>query len=546
MNVCKEGGFVTMRKRFLWAALVGLILVTVAGATAVAGTDKSQAKTTIRMSIAAEPPSLDPGLATDTVSADMLFNTMDPLVRLGAPPALKALPGAAASWSVKGSTVTLNLRRNVRWTNGKPVTSADYVWSWLRTISPELGADYAYQFYGIKGAEAYNGCKSNCAAARAKVGLKALGPYKLRISLVSPQPWFIQQLSHTSFLPVHKATVNKYGRKWTEPGNIVTNGPFKLASWRHDASLTLVKNTKWRNAKSVKLTRIELPIIVDGTTAENAFQAGNIDVNQTPTPPVDTPKWKKTKFWKVFKALGTYFYGFNVKSITDVNQRRAMAFAIDRTQIVRYITQAGQAPARGFTPDGIAGGPTITKNSSMPAKAQRAKAREFMSKVRNPKRDIELYMNNSPAHVKIATAVQAFWKELGLDVTLKVMEWAQYLQFLGPPPNSDVDVYRLGWIYDFPDAYNGLVLWLGDSGNNNTNWKNAKYDALVKKAEKTPNDAARHKVYQQAENILTGPSGQLPIMPIYWYTFTALVKDNVKGFFIDPTSATDYTKISLR
>jgi oligopeptide transport system substrate-binding protein len=546
MNVCKEGGFVTMRKRFLWVGLVGLIAVTIAGARAVAGTDKSQARTTIRMSIAAEPPSLDPGLATDTVSADMLFNTMDPLVRLGPPPALKALPGAAASWSVKGSTVTLNLRRNVRWTNGKPVTSADYVWSWLRTISPELGADYAYQFYGIKGAEAYNGCRSNCAALRAKVGIKALGPYKLRISLVSPQPWFVQQLSHTSFLPVHKATVNKHGRKWTEPGNIVTNGPFKLAAWRHDASVTLVKNTRWRNAKSVKLTRIELPIIVDGTTAENAFQAGNIDVNQTPTPPVDTPKWKKTKFWKVFKALGTYFYGFNVKSITDVNQRRAMAFAIDRTQIVRYITQAGQAPARGFTPDGIAGGPTITKNSSMPAKAQRAKAREFMSKVRNPKRDIELYMNNSPAHVKIATAVQAFWKELGLDVTLKVMEWAQYLQFLGPPPNSDVDVYRLGWIYDFPDAYNGLVLWLGDSGNNNTNWKNAKYDALVKKAEKTPNDAARHKVYQQAENILTGPSGQLPIMPIYWYTFTALVKDNVKGFFIDPTSATDYTKISLR
>jgi oligopeptide transport system substrate-binding protein len=107
-------------------------------------------------------------------------------------------------------------------------------------------------------------------------------------------------------------------------------------------------------------------------------------------------------------------------------------------------------------------------------------------------------------------------------------------------------VYRLGWIYDFPDAYNGLVLWIGDSGNNNTNWKNAKYDALVKKAESTPNNAARHKIYQQAENILTGPSGQLPIMPIYWYTFHALVKDNVKGFFINPSSQTDYTKISIR
>ena len=100
-------------------------------------------------------------------------------------------------------------------------------------------------------------------------------------------------------------------------------------------------------------------------------------------------------------------------------------------------------------------------------------------------------MNNSPGHVKIATAVQAMWKELGLDVTLRVMEWAQFLQFLGPPPNADVDVYRLGWIYDFPDAYNGFVLWLGNSGNNNTNWKNATYDRLVKKAERTPGTAAR-------------------------------------------------------
>ena len=538
----------TLLKRFLWAGLVGLIAVAVVGTSAATtgkGSSSAARSQVLKVAIGAEPPSLDPGLATDTTSANILFNIMDPLVRLGNPPVLKALPGAAASWKVRGATVTLNLRRNVRWTNGKPVTAQDYVWSWLRTISPELGADYAYQFYGIKGAEAYNGCKSNCGALRAKVGIKAAGRYTLRIQLTSAQPWFIQQLSHTSFLPVHRATVQKYGNKWTEPGNIVTSGPFKLASWKHDASITLVKNTKWRGAKSVRLKQVVHPIIVDGTTAENAFTAGNIDVNTTNVPPVDIPKWKKTKFWKVYKALGTYYYGFNVKNISDVNQRRAMAFSIDRTQIVKYIAQAGQVPAKGFTPAGITGGATITKNSTMPAKAQKAKARAFMAKVRNPKKDIKLYMNNAPGHVKIATAVQAFWKELGLDVTLRVQEWKQYLQFLGPPPNSDVDVYRLGWIYDFPDAYNGLVLWLSDSGNNNTNWKNAKYDGLINKATRTPNTANRFKLYQQAEDILTGPNGALPVMPIYWYTFTALVKNHVKGFFINPSSQTDYTKIRI-
>src|SRR5215216_3555203 len=353
-------------------SVVFLMVIAACGGSSDEGSSegKKAAKQEITVNWGAEPPSLDPGLATDTTSANILFNIMDPLIRLGAPPALKPLPGAAASWRVRGANVTLNLRKNVRWTNGQPVTAKDYVWSWLRTISPELGADYAYQFYGITGAEAYNGCKSNCGALRAKVGVKALGRYTLRIQLVSPQPWFIQQLSHTSFLPVHRATVEKYGNKWTEPGNIVTAGPFKLAAWRHDASITLVKNTKWRNAKSVKLQQIVHPIIVDGTTAENAFSAGNIDVATTGVPPIDIPKWKKTKFWKVYKALGTYYYGFNVKNISDVNQRRAMAFAIDRSQIVKYITQAGQVPAKGFTPAGIAGGPTITKHSSMPAKAQ--------------------------------------------------------------------------------------------------------------------------------------------------------------------------------
>jgi ABC-type oligopeptide transport system substrate-binding subunit len=538
-----------MSKRFLWTVLAGLLAVTVVG-TSAATTGKGEASKAraqvLRLAIGAEPPSLDPGLATDTTSANLIGNLMDPLVKLGPAPNLRPIPNAAQSWTVRGASVTLKLRSSVRWTNGQPTTAGDYVWSWLRTISPELGADYAYQFFGIKGAEAYNSCKSSCADERARVGIKAAGRYTLRITLVSPQPWFIQQLSHTSFMPVHKATVQRHGKNWTEPANIVTNGPFKLASWRHDASITLVKNTKWRNAKSVKLSRIVQPIIVDGATATNAFSAGNVDVSTTGIPPADIPKWKKTRFFKVWTAIGTYYYGINVKNISDVNQRRAMGQAIDRYQITKYITQAGQVPSRGFTPRSISGGPTILKNASQPSKANRAKAREYMSKARNPKRAIKLFMNNSPGHVKIGTAVQAMWKELGLDVTLRVMEWAQYLEFLGPPPNAEVDVYRLGWIYDYPDAYNGFVLWLSDSGNNNTNWKSAQYDALVKKAERTQNTAKRVALYQQLESLLTGPNGQMPILPIYWYTYTALVKDHVKGFAIDPTNHWDFAKVSLR
>jgi oligopeptide transport system substrate-binding protein len=551
-----------MRKRsIMLAGLVGVLAVIVAGAS-VAATGKSGRAGVLRMSIGAEPPSLDAGLATDTTSSSVLYNVMDSLIRLGPAPALKAEPGAAKSWTVKGAVVTLNLDPKVRWQNGAPTVAQDYVYSWLRTISPQLGADYAYQFFGIKGAEAYNSCdptKADCNALRSAVGIRAVGKYRLVITLTSPQPWFVQQLSHTSFLPVYKPIVDKFGNKFTEAANFIGNGPFKLASWKHDASLTLVKNPKWRLANTVKLNTIELPIISDGTTAARAFDAGNIDVDETGVLPQDVPKYKKTaggarqgslqstagKALQIDPALGTYYYGFNVKNISDVNQRRAMAFAIDRQAITKYITQTGQVPAKGFTPAGIAGGPQIDKNSFMPAIHQTAKAKAFMAKVAHPKTSIKLYINNSPGHIKIATAIQAFWKQIGINSDIKVQEWKQYLEFLGPPPNSDVDVYRLGWIYDFPDAYNGLVLWTCDSGNNNTNWCNKKYDALIDRATKTPDFDKRVALYQQAETILSGPNGDLPIMPIYWYTFANLVHKNVKGWFVGPTSTIDFVPVSV-
>jgi oligopeptide transport system substrate-binding protein len=534
----------------MWAGLA--LLAVIAVGTSAAATGKfgsSSAAGVLRMSIGAEPPSLDAGLATDTTSSSVLYNLMDPLIRLGPGPALKAEPGAASSWTVKGSVVTLKLNPAVKWSNGAATTAQDYVYSWLRTISPQLGADYAYQFFGIKGAEAYNGCdpaKADCNALAKAVGLKAVNKTTLQITLTSPQPWFIQQLSHTSFLPVYKPIVDKFGNKFTEAANFVGNGPFKLASWKHDASLVLVKNTKWRNAASVKLNRVEMQIITDGATAENAFDAGNIDINYTGTLPQDIPKYKKNGALQIDPALGTYYYGFNVKNISDVNQRRAMAFAIDRQAIIKYITQTGQLPAKGFTPKGIAGGPTIDKNSFMPSVHQTSKAQEFMSKVASPKKSVQLFVNNAPGHIKIATAIQAFWNQIGIKTDIKVLEWKQYLQFLGPPPNSDVDVYRLGWIYDFPDAYNGLVLWTCDSGNNNTNWCNKKYDALIDQATKTPDFDKRVALYQQAETILTGANGDLPIMPIYWYTFTELInKKKVKGFLTAPTSQWDLTKVTV-
>ena len=505
---------------------------------------------TLRVAIGSEPPSLDPGLATDTTSAYVVENINTPIVYLGPSPDLKPEPSLAASWDVKGASVTLHLRKDVKWTDGTPVTADDVVWSWLRTISPQLGADYAYQFYGIMGAQEYNSCKPSaanqqCDTLKSKVAITAPDKYTVKIDLTSAQPWFIQQLSHTSFVPVNKSSVDKWGDKWTQPGHIVTDGPFNLTQWKHDASLTLVKNPDWFDASRVKLDKVDLKIITEGATAEQAFAAGDVDVNDTGWPPADTAQLKSKDTYHQFPSLGIYYYGFNVKNITDVNQRRAMALAIDRQAIVQHITQTGQVPATAFSPQGIPGASTIDSDKFVGPTADMAKAQKYMDKVKNPVKNINLVFNNAPGHKEIAIAVQSNWQKLGLNVTLKQQDWPQFLQFLGPPPNSSMSVYRSGWIADFPDDINFLSVFECKSGNNSTNWCNPKYDDLLKQATATSDAGKRYELYKQAESLLTGPNGDMVVAPIYWYTFANQQATNVHGYMANPMYTIDLTKVSI-
>jgi oligopeptide transport system substrate-binding protein len=498
------------------------------------------------MAWGAEPPSLDPCLATDTTSSNVLLNIMDPLVRLGDD--LQPVPALAESWDVDGNVVTFHLRDDGRWTNGDPVTAHDFEYSWKRTLDPKLAADYAYQLYGIVGAEAYNNAKpAEAATLRDKVGVKALDDRTLQVTLTSAQPWFVQQMAHHSFLAVHKPTVEKYGTKWTEPRNIVTNGAFELASWKHDASITLVKNADWRNADEVALERVEGRIIVDGTTRVQAFEAGEVDaLDGGGLPPADMARLKQMPEYEKYPALGTYYYGFNLKNIPDLNQRRAMAFAIDRQAIIDNVAQADQIPATGMVPQGMPGFDVI-KQDFLPARADLDKAREFMAKAENPRRKITLFHNDAPGHKEIAVAVQGMWKELGIDVTIKAQEWAQFLEFLGPPPNDAVYVYRLGWIGDYVDPMNFLELWTSKSGNNNTRFASPAYDRLIEKARNTADDEARYELYRQAEAMLTGPQGEMPISPIYWYTYTNLERESVKDTFdINLLDQFDLSKVVIK
>jgi oligopeptide transport system substrate-binding protein len=542
----------------LVAAVLALLVFTAAGCggddegdeggtAAQTGEQPQAAEQVITIAWGAEPPSLDPGLATDTTSANIIGNIMDPLVTLN-PETLEAEPGLAESWEVSedGLTVTYQLAEDAAWTNGDPVTANDFVYSWKRTLSPELAADYAYQLYGVKGAQEYNGCENNCDALADAVGVRAVDDTTLEVTLTSPQPWFVAQTAHHSFLPVHQATVEQFGDQWTTPENIVTNGPFMLVAREPEASIDLEKWPEWRNADEVTLERVNGRIIVDGTTRVQAFEAGEVDaLDGSGLPPDEMPRLKELPEYENYPYLGTYYYGFNVNNITDVNQRKAMSLAIDRQTIIDNIAQADQQPATGFTPPGIAGQEEINPESPWtPASGDLEQAQQLLDQVSGPDTQINLFHNDAPGHREIAVAVQSMWQELGLETTIKAQEWAQYLEFLGPPPSKQIDVYRLGWIFDYPDAMNGLELWTCDSGNNNTGWCNEEFDALVEQARETPDDAERFGIYAQAEQIMFGEDGDVPMALIYWYTLPNLEKLSIKDtFFIGPLNDMDLTKV---
>ena len=513
------------------AALALAVVLAACGGGEDAGGGEADGVITINWST--EPPSLDPGLATDTTSSNVLLNMMDPLLKLEGED-LTPTPALAESWDVEGKTVTFHLRDDGRWTNGDPVTAEDFEWSWKRTISPELAADYAYQFYGIAGAAEYNACKKNCDVLRDKVGVEAVDDRTLRVELTTPQPWFLQQVGHHSFLPVHRPTVERFGDKWTEASNIVTNGAFELARWDHNSRLDLVKWNEWRNADEVSLKRVNGRMITEGTTAVQAFEAGEVDEVGAigGLPPEELPRLKDMPEYEQTPSLATYYYGVNVENVPDVNQRRAMALAIDRRSIIDNIAQADQLPATGMTPSGMPGYDTITPNSEyLPETADVERAKQLMEQVQNPVTDVTLVINDAPGHRDIAVAVQDMWAELGIDVEIQQQEWAQFLESLGPPPAKSTDTYRLGWVGDYVDAMNFLELFTCDSGNNNTNWCNKEYDALVEKARMTADDAERYELYHQLEEVMFGPEGEVPIIPIYFYTNVSLQRESIKETF---------------
>ncbi|MBI4298660.1 MAG: peptide ABC transporter substrate-binding protein [Chloroflexi bacterium] len=486
-----------------------------------------------------EPPTLDPALAEDSVSINMVENLFVGLTNFN-PQTSKVEPDLAFRWVVSddGLTYTFYLRNDAKWSDGKTVTAHDVAYGILRTLDPKTASNYAYVLTAIiKNGEAFNSGKITDPSV---VGVKVRADNILEVTLEHPAAYFPGIASMWVMYPQPKWAIEAHGDKWTDPKNIVTNGPYKLLKWVHSNSLVMVKNPDYYEAKKVLIATLDFRMIEEESTAMTMYEAGSLDAlggSLGSVPLEDLDRIKKdaalSKQLTIAPSLTTYYYGFTVDKppFDNVLVRKAFTAAIDRQRLVDFVLKGGQKPALTFTAPGNFGAVDAVKEG-IGIPFDPAKAKAWLAEAGYPGGkgfpEVTLMYNTSQAHKKIAETIAAMWKEhLGVDVKIVNQEFRVYLQTLHTDPPH---IWRLGWGADYPDANNWLnEVFNSKSPSNNGRFKSAEFDQLVEQAAKEQDPAKRIDLYKKAEKILT--QDVAAIAPIYHYTSVALTKPNVERTF---------------
>lgn len=493
----------------------------------------------------AEPKTLDPSLVQSVGDSNITQALFEGLVNFDLQRDKVDAPGVAESWeSRENHTIwTFHLRNNARWSNGDPVTAPDFVYAFQRILAPKFASERASMLYFLEHAEDFNKSKLEDFG---QVGVRALDDLTLEFRLRQPTAFFPSVLKHHAWYPVHRATVEKFGKMtdrftpWQRPGNHVGNGQFLLKEWRVNQWVAVAPNPYYWDAAAVRLKEIRfLPL--ETFSDERLFRGGQHHYTYTiPNNLIEKYRRERPDLLRIEPYLGSYFFRCNVKRppFDDPKVRQALALAIDRDKIVRYITMGGQLPASGFTPP--------IEGLYEPLRSVRfdpARARQLLAESRYagdfPK--IELLINTSEQHRKIAEAVQDMWRQhLNLrkdKVSINNQEWKV---FQDTTFRMNYEISRAAWIADYVDPTSFLDMWRTDDSNNYTGWSSAEYDSLLQQAalEATPDQ--RMAKLHQAERILLE---EMPILPLYWYTRVYLLDPRVRNWYPMVLDKRDYRHI---
>ena len=491
----------------------------------------------------AEPESLDPHLTTGVPEYQVLKGLLEGLIREDGK-TLEPLPGVAERWEVSedARTYTFYLRGDAAWSNGDKVTAEDFVFSFTRMLSPELGAEYAYMLYVIENGESYH------QGGEEKPSVVALNERILEVTLEAPSPFFIRMLNHHAFYPVHAPTIRAAGGErdranpWARPETFVGNGPFVLDEWSLQERIFLKKSDTYWNRDAVRLNGIFFYPVDDLQTEERMFRSGLLHkTSSVPLPRI--PHYQKDDSGVFISApyLTTYYYLLNTKRppLDDVRVRQALALSIQRDLITDKLLKAGEVPATWFTPPKTAG---FSPSQGLMEDVEKAQA--LLAEAGFPEGkgfpEFTLLYNTSESHKAIAQVIQQMWRQhLGIRVRLQNQEWQTYMI---SRRGLDFDVARAGWAGDYADPHNFLDLHLSTGGNNHTGWGSEAYDKLIQRAAGETDTRERFSLYDQAEKILTD---EMPLIPIYWYTRNYLLDPSVKGWHPNILDRHDYSEVYL-
>jgi oligopeptide transport system substrate-binding protein len=500
----------------------------------------------LRIGNRSEVQDLDPHLVTGVAEHRLLSALFEGLTNVDLKTG-QAVPGVAASWEVSpdGLEYVFRLRPEAKWSNGDPLTAADFVYAWRRMLAPGLGSEYAYMLHCLKNGKAFN--EGSLADASA-LGVEAVDAHTLRVTLEAPTPYFLTMQVHFAWYPVHQATIERFGAMdqrgsaWTRPGNHVSNGPFLLEDWRPEQVLTARRNPHYWGAAGVGLDGVAFYPISDEQTEERMFRSGQLDVTYSvPMYRIEEYRKQGDGALQIHPYLGTHFHRFNTTRppFNDARVRRAFALAIDREALAANVLKAGEAPAFHLVPPDTAGYTTAHR-----VREDLAEAKALLAEAGYPGGaglpELTLIYNSSETEKLIAQALQQVWRErLGARVGLVNQDYKVYLNTMN---QLDYDIARSIWIGDVMDPVNFLECFLSGGGNNRTGWASPEYDALIAAAYAEPDATRRFGHLQAAERLLLE---EAVIAPIFFMTQKYLQSPRVTGLTPNPLGLLGWAQIGL-
>ncbi|MBL0389347.1 peptide ABC transporter substrate-binding protein [Tumebacillus sp. ITR2] len=485
----------------------------------------------INLTIGDEVPSLDSVKGTDSISFTILGQINEGLIRLdekGRPVA-----GVAKEWktSEDGKTYTFTLRDDAKWSDGSNVTAQDFEYAWKRGLDPATKSDYAFMLSWIEGGEAYNAGKGSVDA----VAVKAKDAKTLEVKLTSPKPFFLEQLAFPTFFPQKKEFVDKSGDKFGgDVDKVLSNGPFKLSAWSHEQSVELVKNDTYWDKANVKLTKATFQVVKDAGARENLYESGQVDRALLLEDQVDRYKDKKDEFSRRADLASGYLeYNEARPVLANVKIRQALTYAMDGDKFTDVVYHDGSTGATGLVPTGISDGQgdfrehngDLVKRADNLKKAKDLLAEGLKELNMTSLPAIKLLCSDSSSSKKGSEFIKEQWRtNLGIDVQIELVPFKLRLQ---KQRTHDYDISLSNWGADYNDPMTFLDLFVGDGPFNDVQYKNPKYDELIKSAQSEPDAKKRMQSLYDAEKLLMN---DMAIGPVYFSASSFATKPYVKNW----------------